>query len=173
MLIAICSDSHDNLVNIQTFLDYCEKNKVETIIHCGDITTKETQQMFVDNFGGQIFFADGNADIHKQIEHKKTNRFQKIKRAPVPFIEFAADNIKIAACHKKDKAFRLANSNNYNLVFYGHTHKPWQDKINKTYVINPGTLAGMFMRATFAVYDTAMKKLELIVLDEMTGEKFQ
>ncbi len=167
MLFAICSDSHDNLTNISKFLSYCHERKIDTIIHCGDVTEDETKTFFINNFQGKIYFVEGNADISKQQKQKRTNRFQKIKYGPVPFLDLDFDNIKIAACHEKVKAKRLANSGKYHLVFYGHNHKPWQEKINNSNVINPGNLAGMFYRASFAIYDTKDKKLELKLLEKL------
>jgi len=137
------------------------------MIHCGDITTLETKKYFQENFRGKIYFVEGNADItsieqEKSIETKRTNRFQVIKRAPVPFLELIVDQIQIAVCHKKDKAIRLAKKGFYHFVFFGHTHKPWQEKIDKSFIINPGTLAGMFTPPSFATYNTTTKQLELI-----------
>lgn len=166
MLFAICSDSHDNIVNIASFLNYCKKNKIDSIIHCGDVAEDETKKYFENNFADKIYFVEGNADISSELDKvRRTNRFQTIKRSPIPFLDLEFDNIRIAACHTKVKAARLAEKNIYHLVFYGHNHKPWQEKIGKTYVINPGNLAGMFYRASFAIYDTQLKKLELKILD--------
>lgn len=167
MIIAICSDSHDNMINVEKFLNYCKKNKISEIIHCGDVTENSTKKYFEDNFSGTINFVEGNAEISQQEKIKRTNRFQKIKRTPVPFLELQLDKIKIAVCHTREKAKRLAEKNLYNIVFYGHNHKPWQEKINLTYLINPGNLAGMFYRASFATYDTSTKKLNLILLETL------
>ena len=167
MQIAICSDSHDNLVNIEKFLNYCKQNKVAEIIHCGDVTEKSTKDFFEKNFSGTINFVEGNAEITVQEKQKRTNRFQKIQRTPIPFLELTIDKIKIAVCHTREKAKRLAEKNLYNIVFYGHNHKPWQEKIGLTYLINPGNLAGMFYRASFATYNTTTKKLNLILLENI------
>ncbi|MBU1132029.1 YfcE family phosphodiesterase [Patescibacteria group bacterium] len=167
MKIAICSDSHDNLSNIEKFLKFCEDNDIHRIFHCGDVTEKETREYFLKNFSGEIDFVDGNAEIEVQEKQKRTNRFQKIKKSPVPYLQYEIDKIKIAVCHQRDKAIRLAKSGQFHIVFYGHNHKPWQEKMEKTYLINPGNLAGMFYRASFAVYDTATKKLELNLLEQL------
>jgi len=193
MLLAITSDSHDNLVNIKRFIDFCNVKKVDLIIHCGDVTEKETERFFIDNLKAPIRFAHGNADIANQEKLKRTNRFQKIKHSPIPFLEFDIDGIKISACHTREKAKRLALSNKYNIVFYGHNHKPWEEKMYPSHatacihaplsgvhgckdlfqrddtpvrLVNPGNLAGMFYRASFATYDTRTRKLNLIILDQ-------
>jgi len=167
MLIAICSDSHDNLPNIKKFIDFCNTKEIQTILHCGDVTEKDTQTYFKNNFLGKIYFVEGNADISEQDKQKRTNRFQKIKRQPVPFLDLKFENIEIAVCHKKDKAVRLAETDKYHYVFYGHTHKPWQDNLNGTLIVNPGNLAGMFYLASFAVLDTINNEIKLFILNKI------
>jgi putative phosphoesterase len=161
-MIAIVADSHDNIPNIEEFFKFCRNNKVDFVIHCGDVTEKETEALFKKEFKDKIVFVPGNADIENQTG--KTNRFQKIKRAPVPFLDLVIDNIPIGACHKKDKAVRLAETEKYHYVFYGHTHKPWEDNLNGTRVVNPGNLAGMFYPASFALLDTTTNNVYLKIL---------
>ena len=52
-------------------------------------------------------------------------------------------------------------------IFYGHNHKPWEQTMGKTKLVNPGTLAGMFYKASFAVLDLEKSKLELIILERI------
>ena len=82
--------------------------------------------------------------------------------------ELEIDGQIIAFCHFPDQAEKLAESGKYSLVFFGHTHKPDMRTLpNNCQIINPGTLAGLFNKATFAVYDTATKKLELKLLEQL------
>lgn len=41
MWIGILSDTHNQVKNLQTALDFFAKNQVNTLIHCGDATTVE------------------------------------------------------------------------------------------------------------------------------------
>jgi len=161
--IAIISDSHDNLPNIKKFITYCQKNKINFVIHCGDVTTNKTKKFLTDNLKS-ILFVEGNAETDVKI---KTNRFQKKQMADEHFINFSIGKIKIAACHTKIKALKLAKTKLYHYVFYGHTHIPWQETVEKTQLINPGTLAGMFTPPTFATLDTNSKNLKLILVNPL------
>ena len=165
--IAICADSHDNMPNIEKFLRFCADEKIKTMIHCGDVTTEKTREFFIENFDGTIYFADGNAEIIATHEQKRTNPFQRIKRTKVPFVGINIGDCALGACHKRDKALRLARSGKYDFVFYGHSHKPWKEKIGATTLLNPGTLAGMFYRATFATFDQTTHAAELILVDQL------
>ena len=155
MRIAVISDSHDNLPNLKKTLDFIKKEKIKVIIHCGDISTPETLEEIAKNFKGKIHYVFGNADKGKFEEDKK--EFGEIKIA----------GKKIAFCHFPALAQKLADSQNYDIIFYGHTHKPWKQAISKTQLINPGNLAGLWYKATFAVYDPKTKKLELKILEKL------
>lgn len=148
--IAIISDSHDNIPNLEKFLEYCKKNKIKTLLHCGDITSLETFNYIQDHFDGDIYAVRGNADMFT------LNKIQIIEIA----------SLKIAMSHHKETAVRLmTKENNPDFIFYGHSHKPWIEKFENAYLANPGSLAGMGYKAAFAILDTKTKKIELKILE--------
>jgi len=148
--IAIISDSHDNMPNIEKFLNYCKENKIKTLLHCGDITSLQTWNYIQDNFDGKIHAVMGNADM-----------FDMQKKQIIEI-----DAIKIGFAHHKEMTVRLmTKENNLDFAFYGHSHKPWIEKIGNTFLANPGSLAGMGYKAAFAILDTKNKKLELKLLE--------
>lgn len=150
--IAICSDSHDNLPNIQKFLKFCQEQNIKTILHCGDISSLKTFNYIQDHFDKEIHAVEGNAD---QINLPKKQIIQ-------------IENLKIGLAHRKNTAKNLLIKNpDLKFIFYGHTHKPWIEQMNNTYLANPGTLAGMFYKASFAILDTKTKKLELKLCEEL------
>jgi len=66
----------------------------------------------------------------------------------------------------------LACSGYYDIVLYGHTHKPVISTVNFKYVINPGALSGYLTdRATYAVVDCSTRTVEIRDLD--SGEVLQ
>ncbi len=165
MKIAIISDTHDNVANLKKAVDLIKKEKIKLIIHCGDIFHPQTLKEGLNNFQGKIYiiFSRADADFSEIPE----NSFKELPKSKVweEFGEIKIDGKKIAFCHFPEIARDLANSQKYDLVFYGHTHKPWEEKIGKTELVNPGNLAGLFYRATFAIYDTKINKLELKILN--------
>jgi len=164
MKIAIISDTHDNIPNVEKFLSWANDNKIETIIHCGDLAAPSMlKEEFGPKFSGQFHFVHGNV-ADRELNEKVTQQFKQITLHGDEG-ELVIDNIKIAFCHRPETAKNLAESDKYDLVFYGHTHKPWIEKINHCQLVNPGTLGGMFQKATFAVFDTETKNLELKVLE--------
>lgn len=152
MRIAIISDTHNNLATAKKIIDWLNKEKIKLLLHCGDISTQETIDEIENNFKGEIKFVKGNADFDLDIPEKQ---------------ELQIEGKKIAFCHFPEFAKELAKTGEYDLVFYGHTHQPWQEKIGKCYLANPGEAAGQFTKPTFAVYDTSTDKLELKIVERL------
>lgn len=162
MHIAIISDSHDNLVRLDQALQIIKEKKIKTIIHCGDVASYKTLEYLSKNFQGNILLSIGNVDEMHNLS--KDNICLDNVQIFNSFGECEFENIKIAFVHFDDKARELAQTEKYDFVFYGHTHKPWEENIKNTKKINPGTLAGMFNRSTFAIFDTKTKGLELVIM---------
>ena len=195
--IAIISDIHNNIVNLKKVLDFCGREKIETIICCGDLASLETLDFMNDNFSGNILYIFGNADyddVRNLINEKQKechselvsesqkercrNKFGmtvKYKNAYLfpDFGEAVIEKKNVAFVHYPDKAKGLARSGKYDFVFYGHTHKPWIEKMKadanqkECTLLNPGTTAGEIYPPTFAVWETEHDKFDLIRIHEL------
>ncbi len=153
MKFAIVSDTHDNIKNFNKIIDFLNKEKIEVILHCGDICNQETIDEAVKNFKGEIKFVIGNGDY-------------ELENIPET-MEIEFDGKKIFFNHYPDVAKKMAESGKYDLVFYGHTHKPWEEKIGSCRLVNPGESAGQHLKPTFAIYDTKKDFLELKILEKI------
>jgi len=167
MKIAIISDIHDNIPNLKKVLDYCALNKIEKIICCGDLASLETLEYLNDNFEGEIYFTFGNMDndylqnyFFKNNEFKQTKIFKKEG-------EIEIDKKKIAFVHFPRIAKGLCRSGRYDFVFYGHTHKPWEEITGECKMLNPGNVANQIYPPTFAVWNTSNDKFELLRIDQL------
>jgi putative phosphoesterase len=167
MKIAIISDVHDNIPNLKKVLDYCRTNKIEKIICLGDLASIETLEYLNDNFEVGSYFTFGNMDDdYLKDYHFKDNKFRKTKIFKKEG-EAEIDNKKIAFVHFPRIAKGLCKTGKYSIVFYGHTHKPWEETINNCKMLNPGTVAGQFYPATFAIWNTESDKFELVRIDQL------
>ncbi len=167
MKIAIISDTHDNLASTKKVADFIKKENIKTVIHCGDIFKPETMEEILKAFKGKLYIIFSPADA--SFSGIPGDSFKTFKRVKI-FEEFGEIKIggkKIAFCHFPEIAEELVKKQKHDLVFYGHTHKPWLEKIGKTKMVNPGNLAGIFYKATFAVYDAKTDKLELKILEKI------
>jgi len=152
MKIGIVADTHNHWNNFKKAIEWMNKENIQLILHCGDICSQETIDEANKLFDGEIKFVKGNADFELDLPEKMELEFNK-KR--------------IAFTHFPDIAKKLAKSGNFDLVFYGHTHRPWDEKIDECHMINPGEMAGQFYKPTFAVYDTEKGSLELKILETL------
>lgn len=160
MKIAIVSDIHDNLVNLKKFLNWCEQEKIKTMICCGDITNNETVGELA-KFNGSIFMVSGNIKLFDDEiipQYKNISYFHQKTILEI-------DNKTIGLCHEPFFINEILNEKKCDIIFYGHTHKPWEEKKDNTRIINPGTLSATFQKGTFAVWDTQNDNLELKIID--------
>ncbi|MEK7124369.1 MAG: metallophosphoesterase [Patescibacteria group bacterium] len=153
MVFAIISDTHDNTANFNKAINFLNKENIGLILHCGDITNKETIEEANKSFKGDIKFIRGNGDYNLD---------------DVPeSVEITLDGKNIFLNHYPEISKKMAESGKYDLCFYGHTHRPWEEKIGNCRLVNPGELAGQRYKPCFAIYDTESDKLELKILEKV------
>ena len=163
MKLAIIADIHDNLVNLKKALDWCVREKIEEIICCGDVTNAETLAFLAKNFSGPIHLVRGNMEIFASDEPEKfanIKYYGRIGRAMI-------GGRRIGICHEPFLIPKVKELGECEIIFYGHTHEPWTEEKDGARIVNPGTLGGVFAKATFAVYDTASNNLELKILETL------
>lgn len=171
MKIAIVSDTHNNWATFKKAIDWIKKENIQLILHCGDTSGQEIIDEAKKYFDGEIKFVKGNGDFKLDLPDKVELELDGNPST-------GSGRVKIVFCHFPDMAKKLAQSGNYDVVFYGHTHRAWDEKVlvspkpngeggGNCHMINPGELAGQFYKSTFAVYDTATGKLELKILEKL------
>lgn len=167
MRIAIISDTHDNLATLNKAIAWINKNDIQKIIHCGDIASFETLQELSRLYAGEIQLVFGNMDDDYSLSEtlKSHPLANVIAHRKIGIINI--DGKRIAFTHFPRMAEDLAKSEKYDIVFNGHTHKPWEEKIDGTQLINPGNLTGQFYKSSFATYDTETGQVELKILDAL------
>jgi putative phosphoesterase len=167
MNIAIISDIHDNLPNLQKVLDYCAENSVKKIICCGDLATIETLDFLNDHFAGEIFWTFGNMDQRHAADYPfENNRYKHTEIFP-DFGQIEIEKKKIAFVHYDNVARQLCASGKYDFVFHGHTHKPWTEVIGKCTLLNPGNVANELYVPTFAMWNTSDNSFILVRINEL------
>ena len=163
MKIAIISDIHDNQTNLQKCLDWCNNNLIEQIICCGDLTNSETLKLLAKKFKGEIRLVKGNVNLYGEEEvekYKNIHYYGRVGRVKIT-------DKWIGICHEPYLTDYALKKGNCDIIFYGHTHEPWEENKGGVKLVNPGTLGGVFSKATFAVWDTLSSKLELKILETL------
>lgn len=164
MKLAIISDVHDNLPNLEKCLAWCRAEKIEALICCGDLTNSETLGFLAGNFSGRIHILMGNCDNY---DEDLVLGYSNMKYHDRKGSRLQVGKYKVGFCHEPYHIKHLFHIDKFDLIFYGHTHKPWESTENGVRLINPGTLGGLFQKATFAVWESDENKLELKILEEI------
>ncbi len=169
MRLAVVSDSHDNLATAKKAVAWLNRQKIKIMIHCGDVSSPAMLKEISKRFKGEIHLILGN--IGPIGNTKDLFRIKTFGLKNVKFYGLTGDlkinNKRIGFGHEPEAGEKLAKTKKYDLVFFGHTHQPWEKKVGHCRLVNPGTLAGMFSKATFAVYDTKTDKLELKLVERL------
>jgi hypothetical protein len=164
MKIAIISDIHDNIMNLARCLNWCQKENVDSIICCGDMTDSETLEFLAEEFKKKIYLAKGNMEIYDPEEVKKYKNIEYLGE----FGRIEINNKFIGIGHEPEHANDILDLGPCEIIFCGHTHKPWQEKRDNTLIVNAGTVSGTFYKACFASWDIENNKLDLHIMDLMT-----
>ncbi|HOX29793.1 MAG TPA: YfcE family phosphodiesterase [Candidatus Paceibacterota bacterium] len=165
MKIGIISDSHDNLATLKKFTDYCIRENIKTVIHCGDVAEQGTLKTLAENLDAEILLCLGNADHDHRLAQTadKTNGIRIFRSLGTAEI----GGLKIGFVHYRETALKFLGNERFDFIFYGHTHKPWMENVNGCVLANPGNLAGLLYKATFATLETATRKLNLKIVDQL------
>lgn len=160
MKFLVISDIHDNVVNLEKCVNWGKSREITDAICCGDVANGETLKYLADNFK-TIYLVRGNLEIYDEAEIKKYNNINYLGRFGV----FELDGKTIGLCHEPWFIKKVLELKKCELVFYGHTHEPWISEKDGIITANPGTLGGVFNKASFAVWDSLSGKLELKILE--------
>jgi putative phosphoesterase len=140
MRIGVVSDTHNNVRNIKKLIHIFNKEKVDKVIHTGDISKAKSLELF-SKLNAPLIGVYGNNDrIENGLEEialKYSFYFQQ------PPLSVALDNKKIAVFHEPDEIEDYVKEHNdLDLVLHGHTHRFRQETKRNTIYFNPGESAG-------------------------------
>ncbi|MCF7820600.1 MAG: YfcE family phosphodiesterase [Candidatus Pacebacteria bacterium] len=162
MKIAIISDIHDNLENLNKFLSWANENKLDLLICAGDVTNEESVERLAAGFLKTIYLVAGNAELYDPKVLNDNKNVHYLGRTGV----FSVAGYTIGLCHEPYFINQLLEKRpDLEMIFYGHTHKPWIEEREGAKIINPGTLGGVFYRPTFALWDNSEQKIDLKLLE--------
>ena len=141
MLLGVISDTHGNIANAAKAVERLKCHDIDMLIHCGDIGSPSVLAEFdFELTGWPTHFVFGNVDSDEALlRHAITDAGQTCHHR---FADLDIAGKRIAVIHSDDyKKFReVIESGEFDLVCYGHTHKPESHAEGKTLVLNPGAL---------------------------------
>lgn len=162
MLLGILSDTHEALDNIEKAKKIFSDRKVEKVIHLGDYCAgPSVRAMKGMNVIGILGNNDGDV---LRIERN----FKEIGGDfRWHFCVLELGGLKIACYHGTEKEITqsLIDSERYDVVLSGHTHKSSVEQRGKTLAINPGSVHGFeeeHYEAKIAIFNTETKEVEIV-----------
>lgn len=163
MNIAIMSDSHDNIWNLEKALTLIRNEGAEMIVHCGDFVAPFMLRE-LENAGIPVYGVLGNNDGSQFL----LARTALLDLSHITLFELIghvdADGFAIAFTHQREVAEGLTATGRYNLVCYGHSHQFHQETLGRTLLLNPGEIMGKNGDAGFCFVDTETGQVRRVAL---------
>lgn len=161
--IAILSDSHDNIWNLEKALAQVECAQVEYLLHCGDFVAPFVIVQLAEGFAGPIHGVFGNNDGDPRLIMQQAGQWPRVTiHGQLAVLE--VDGCRIAMNHYPEIARPLAESGRYDLVCYGHDHQAHREQIGHCQLVNPGEVMGRFGAPSWGLFDTAARTWHLQAL---------
>lgn len=173
MKLAIFSDIHDHVWNLQRLLSWLKAHPADALLCCGDLCSPFVLNLIQQSAACPIHLVFGNND-------GDTFRITRLAGKQVQLhgelAEITLSGCRVAMNHYPEIAERLAQSGHYDLVCYGHDHQLSLRTYGKTLLINPGTLMGYLpgkgtdTLPTFVIYDTETATASAYAIKGPDGE---
>jgi len=162
MKIAVMSDTHDHIGNVERAIEALNTLDVGALFHCGDICSPFVIDRLA-KFKGPVHVVFGNNEGDRYTINNVSKKFPNVKLyGEVGFVE--TEDGEVAFTHRPEFARGLACTQKYAAVFYGHTHRAKTEKIGATWLVNPGELMGLLETPGCTVFDLATGEEERLTL---------
>ena len=170
MKIALISDIHDNVWNLQKALEHEQLQATEALLCCGDLCSPFIIKLLGQAYQKPIHLVLGNNDGDVAAIIAVAGNFSNIY-IHGEYFRGELNGSTIAMNHYPDKAKLLAENGGYDVVCYGHDHQLVTDrKIGNTLLLNPGSIMGYNggklkeTTPTFVILDTKSLTTEVFEL---------
>ncbi len=157
MKIVLMADSHDNLPQLHKAVEWCNKEKVDYVLHAGDLVSPFVNRA-LKKLNMPLTIVFGNNDGERK---GLSSTFAGHIFTPPHIIKL---DKKIAMLHEPDPMEDVQKNEDVDLILYGHLH---EIDIRKGYphIVSPGELGGWLTeRSTMAVWDTESDDITVIDL---------
>lgn len=165
MKLAVLSDIHDHLENLDKALTKIKQSSCQELIFCGDMvapfTAKILAQAKIPTYA--VF---GNNDGDKASLIKNTQDSIQFFTDDDEYGLLERDNLKIGFVHYPKIAQAMSITGHFDAVFYGHTHVKDLKQSPTMVTCNPGAICGIISGqpgpGSFIIFDTQTKKVDFI-----------
>jgi putative phosphoesterase len=165
MKVCIVSDSHDRADALAEAVREAKEAGAEAVIHCGDLIGAQTVKPALAH-GLPVHLIHGNNVGDTQALHRQSRASGGLLQYHGADARLELGGRRVFVVHYDDYGFAMACTGHWDLVCCGHSHKFEARKVRTaqdtvSWLVNPGTVAGLAAPATWALADLAAMRFEL------------
>jgi putative phosphoesterase len=163
--ICIVSDSHDRADALAQAVGEAKAAGAEAVIHCGDLIGAQTVKPALAH-GLPVHLIHGNNVGDTQALHFQMGKSGGQLRYHGGDARLELARRRVFVVHYDDYGYAMACTGEWELVCCGHSHKAEARKVTnvkggQTWLVNPGTVAGLAAPATWVLGDLAAMQFEV------------
>lgn len=173
MKVCVVSDSHDRADALARAVHEAKSRGAEAVIHCGDLIGTQTLGPAL-SAGLPVHIIHGNNIGDPQSLHRWVGKSdgQLHYHGADARIELAGRRIFVV--HYDDYGYAMACTGLWDLVCCGHSHHAEVRAVanvkgQTTWLVNPGTTAGLAAPATWVMGDLATMRFEVQAVQDETS----
>ncbi len=165
MKICIVSDSHDRAPALAAAVAAARDEGAAAVVHCGDLIGANTLRPLLE-LGLPVHLVNGNNLGDPPALAKLCAASNGLLQWHGNDADLALAGRRLFATHYPHYARGLACTGDYDVVCCGHSHKAAvveqpNLKGGRTWIVNPGTIAGLGAPATWILGDLAALAFEI------------
>ena len=164
MKICIVSDSHDRADALAQAVREAKALGAQAVVHCGDLIGTQTLRPTLA-LGLPVHVIHGNnlGDVVSLSRWARDSGGQLQYHGPDARLELGGRRIFVV--HYPEYGYAMACTGDWDLVCCGHSHVAGSEQVanvkgSKTWLVNPGTVAGLAAPATWVLGDLAAMRFE-------------
>lgn len=166
MKICIVSDSHDRGPMLAAAVEAAKADGAAAVLHCGDVIGSNTLRPLLQ-LGLPVHFIHGNNLGDPSALCQLTTASDGLIRYHGPDAQLELGGRKIFVVHYPHYGRAFASTGDWDLVCCGHSHHAEiirQPDLTggTTWLVNPGTVAGLGGPATWVLGDLATMRFEIL-----------
>jgi putative phosphoesterase len=169
MKLCIVSDSHDRADALAQAVGAAKAKGAEAVIHCGDLIGAQTVKPALAH-GLPVHMIHGNNLGDPQAMHFQMAKSNGLLRYHGPDARLELGGKRVFVVHYPEYGHAMACTGDWDLVCCGHSHTAGVEQVanvkgSSTWLVNPGTVAGLSAPATWALADLAAMRFEVISMN--------
>jgi uncharacterized protein len=162
--ICVVSDSHDRADALAQAVRAAKALGAEAVVHCGDLIGAQTVKPALAQ-GLPIHLIHGNNVGDTQALHRQSRASGGLLEYHGADARLELGGRRIFVVHYDDYGLAFACTGDWELVCCGHSHRAEAREVSnvkggRTWLVNPGTVAGLAAPATWTLGDLAAMRFQ-------------